>query len=98
MKRLYYIEHKAYYIDTDGVEHQIADGGELPVIYSNQAKAIQRAEKKVSYYVENFGYRITISNDTNPARKGDCLYAVRIQKGEKNYRDEIRVYKIFTYD
>lgn len=98
MKSIYYIEIKSYYVDANGLDLQTADGGQIPILYTNKNKALTRVERMTNYWVETFGFQITIPNETNPARKGDCLYAVRLEKDNPYTRQEIRLYSVLTHD
>lgn len=98
MKNIYLLVIKTYYTDACGIEHYVADGDRLPYVYTSQSKAIKRAAHFVDLYCNLYGYKVTLSNEENPARKDDCIYASRIETVKDRYREEIRVYRQYTCD
>lgn len=96
MMRLYYIESKVYYIDAQGVDHQVADGGDMPLLTTNKKEALETAKRMEDFYKSRFGYKTILSNEENPARKDNCLFAVRQVSETLGTRRELRVYKMWT--
>ena len=96
MVKLYYIESKHYYYDAQKIEHQIADGGDMPILYTNKKKAIKRAQAMEKFYNETYGYTTIIPNNENPAKKDNCIFAVRLMNENTGIRHELRVYEINT--
>lgn len=96
MISLYYIESKCYYKDSLGVDHQVSDGGDMPLLTTNKKTALDTAKMLVEFDINTYGYKIIIPNEENPARKEDCLFAVRLMKDMDEVRKEYRVYKVWT--
>lgn len=96
MKTIYYVETKTYWQDEKGADYQIADGGLMPIISTNQQRAIERAKRMENRYTEEYGYKTTIPDSEYPCKTEYCLYAVRQENEETRMRHEIRVYKTFT--
>ena len=96
MIRLYYVETKSYWQDELGTDYQIADGGDMPIIYTSKKKAIERAKRMEQRNIEIYGYVTTISDSKYPCKKTNCLYAVRQEHKDRRLRHEIRVYETYT--
>lgn len=94
MKRAYYIESKSYYQDSYGTDHQVADGGELPIIYLSLKDAIKRCESMIKLVTEKMGYKVVISSDNYPGVGKDYHFACRLTKINPEIRLEIRLYSI----
>lgn len=94
--KLYYVETKSYYKDAYGTDHQTADAGETPILYTNKAKAIKRADFIVDIWHRLYGYDITIPNDKMPCKNNGCLYGARLEQTQSSARYEVRVYEIET--
>lgn len=94
--KIYYVEKKSYFKKENGIEYQIADGGELPILYTSKNKAIYRAEYIAKLLMDSFDYELVISNDQMPCKKEWCLYGVRIEDKKHSIRTEIRVYEVIT--
>ena len=94
MYKAYYIETKSYWKDTNGTDHQIADGGDLPIIYSSLKKALKRAHHMIKLLTEQMGYEIVIPNDRYPGVGSQYHYACRLRKNNPKIRLEIRIYTI----
>lgn len=96
MAKIYYVETKSYWLDELGTDHQIADGGDMPIISTNKKKAIERAKRMENRYIEDYGYQTTIPDSEYLCKKTNCLYAVRQEDKDRRMRHEIRVYKTYT--
>lgn len=96
MTKIYYVETKSYWQDEYGTDHQIADGGDMPIIYTSKKKAIERAKLKEQLNIEIYGYKTTIPDSKYPCKKTNCLYAVRQIHKDGRLRQEIRVYETHT--
>lgn len=59
MQRIYLITNKSFYDDTEGVNHQVADYGSLPQVYSSLKKAKKSMMSIKEMYVSQFHYEIT---------------------------------------
>lgn len=94
MVHYYYLETKMYSHTPDGHEYQLADGGEIPCIYKYLKTAIRAANLQIEFQVNVFHYEIVIPTSTNPACKGDCKFAVRLQNKQSDIRKEIRIYAL----
>lgn len=92
MRKYYYLEIKQYSHTVGGYDYQLGDGGEIPSIYKYLDKAIAVANHMIDFQVDEMGYEIVIPNETNPARKDDCKFAVRLQNKQRDIRKEIRIY------
>lgn len=91
---LYYVERKCFYFDSHGIEHQFADGGELPILYTTYERAKGRAERMIKTCITLYGAVVTISNNDYPCKRGDLKFACRLEEGNKRVRYEIRVYEV----
>lgn len=96
--RIYMIESKTYATDSDGKEYQMADGGELPRVFTNKDRAIASAKRAVEIYQTQFGYKLVMESPSYPAVGDNCLYAARLTKNGDQWRQEFRVYKQLTWD
>lgn len=90
----YYIEGKGYWRDADGTEHQIEDGGELPIIYLSRKNSAKRVKNMIKVYTGMMGYTVTVSDKNHPATTGSCIYACTLRKENPEVRLEVRVYEI----
>lgn len=90
----YYIEGKAYWKDAYGTDHQVADGGELPIIYSSRKNAAKRVKNMIKVYTGMMGYTVTVSDKNHPDATGSCIYACSLRKENPEVRLEVRVYEI----
>lgn len=97
MTKAYYIESKSYWKDTHGTDYQVADGGDLPTIYTSRKKSLERIERMIQLYTETMGYTVVIPNESYPGVGKNYLYACRLQKGNPEIRLEIRLYTIYIY-
>ena len=59
MQRVYLITNKSFYDDAEGVNHQVADYGCLPHVYSSLKKAKKSMMSTKEMYVSQFHYEIT---------------------------------------
>ena len=59
MKRVYLITNKSFYVDFEGVDHQIADYGCLPQMFTSIAKAKKSMMSTWEMYVGTFHYEVT---------------------------------------
>lgn len=96
MTKIYYVEKKSYWKDSYGIDHQIADGGDMPIIGTSKKSAIDFAQRLETKNVEDYGYQVTISDSEYPCKKTNCLYAVRLEDKERRMRLEIKVYLTYT--
>lgn len=96
MIRLYYVESKTYFHDALNVEHQIADGGEMPNLFTSKKKAMDFAKRVEKFNIERFDYHTLIPDNEYPCKKDNCLYAVRQTDKKTGMRIEIRVYSIYA--
>lgn len=96
MAKIYYVETKIFWTDGLGIDYQIADAGDMPIISTSKKKAIERAKRMEQRYIEMFGYETTIPDSEYPCKKTTCLYAVRQEHNERRLRHEIRVYETYT--
>lgn len=94
MRKYYYLETKMYSHMPNGYDYQLADGGEMPRIYRYFKRALSAANNSVTFCCEKLGYDIVITNETNPARKDDCKFAVRLINKLTDISKEIRIYAI----
>lgn len=90
----YYIEGKAYWVDQYGTDHQVSDGGEMPIIYLSRKNAAKRVKNMIKVYTEMMGYTVVQANKNHPAKKDYCLYACTLTKENPEVRLEVRVYEI----
>lgn len=95
--RIYIIESKTYAIDSNGIEYQLADGGELPLVFTSKNRAIASAKRAVAIYQSQFGYKLVMESPLYPAVGDNCLYAARLTKYNDQWRQEFRVYKQLTW-
>lgn len=98
MREVFLVSTKTYYKDANGLDHQMADGDEMPYVYLKAEKAIRRARLISEKYCDIFGYQVAIRNAENPARKDRVLFAERLNKPQEHVRFEIRVYREMTWD
>lgn len=98
MMIIYMIESKTYVTDLDGKEYQMADGGELPRVFTNKDRAIASAKKAVEIYQSQFGYELVMESPSYPAVGANCHYAARLTKKGGEWRQEFRVYRQLTWD
>ena len=94
MKKFYYLEIKSYSHMPNGYEFQLADGGEIPSIYKYLEVALKSAQWLINFQTSELGYKVVIPNEENPARKGDCKFAVRLMDKQNDIRKEIRIYEM----
>lgn len=59
MKRVYLITNKTFYVDFGGMDHQVADYGCLPQMFSSIKKAKKSMISTREMYVGTFHYEIT---------------------------------------
>lgn len=59
MKRVYLITNKTFYVDSEGLDYQVADYGCLPKMFSSIAKAKKSMMSTWEMYVGTFHYEIT---------------------------------------
>jgi hypothetical protein len=95
MTKAYYIETKSYWKDSHGTDLQVADGGDLPIIYRTLKRALERVERMIKLYTETMGYTVIIPNDNYPGVGSQYHYACRLQKENPQIRLEIRIYTIY---
>lgn len=95
MKQAYYIEDKTYWTDVDGEDYQVADGGELPIVYTSLKKASSRLERMVKAFTEESGYLVTITDENHPAKRNHCLHAWTLVSVSPQFRRELRLYRFF---
>lgn len=93
----YYIEIKNYCLDSNGIDYQVADDGDLPLIYRALSKAQKRIEDKIQLYTKKMGYTIAIPNDSYPGVGEHYLYACRLTKNDPQIRLELRLYTIWIH-
>ena len=96
MIRIYYVEIKSYWQDELGTDYQIADAGVMPLVSTNETKALDLAKQLEKRYIEDYSYQVTIPDSKYPCKKTNCLYAVRMEKKERRMRMEIKVYLTST--
>lgn len=97
MIEAFYIETKMYSTLKSGFEYQVADGGDLPVVYRSLSKALKRVERMIEMYTNALGYTITIQNENHPDRRTHCLYACTLMKERENCRLEVRLYSFMLH-
>ena len=95
MDKAYYIENKSYFVDSNGTDIQVADGGDLPIIYHSLKKALNRCESMIKLLTEKMGYTIVIPNHSFPGVGEHYLYACRLTKDDPQIRVELRLYTIW---
>lgn len=59
MQRIYLITNKSFYRNSDGMDHQVADYGCLPQVYSSLKKAKKTMISTKEMYVGTFHYEIS---------------------------------------
>lgn len=97
MKKAYYIENKSYWTDSKGTDHQVADGGDLPIIYTSLKRALRRVDNIIKLLTEKMGYTVVIPNESFPGVGNQYHYACRLQKDDPQIRVEIRLHTIIIY-
>lgn len=97
MKQAYYIENKTYWTDAEGEDYQMADGGELPIVYTSLKKASSRLERMVKMYTEKTGYKVITTDENHPAKKNHCLHAWSLVASAPHIRVELRLYRFFIH-
>lgn len=97
MYKAYYIESKSYWKDTNGTDHQVADGGDLPILYTSRKKALGRVDRMIKLLTEQMGYKVIIPNENYPGVGDDYIYACRLSKTSPDLRLELRIYYINIY-
>lgn len=97
MIEAFYIETKMYSTLKSGFEYQVADGGDLPIVYRSLSEALNRVERMIEMHTNALGYTITIQNENHPDRRTRCLYACTLTKERKKYRLEIRLYSFMIH-
>lgn len=95
MDKAYYIENKTYWQDSDGTDRQVADGGDLPIIYHSLRKALKRCDNIIKLLTEKMGYTVVIPNESYPGVGEHYLYACRLTKDDPQIRVELRIYTIW---
>lgn len=95
MDELYYIEVKSYWQDANGTDNQVADGGDLPIIYRSKTEALKRCYSMIKLYSEQMNYEIVIPNDRFPGVGSNYHYACRLRKKDPQIRLEVRLYTIY---
>lgn len=98
MKKIYMIELKFYFKESNSKEYQMADCGELPRVYKNKNRAINAAQRSVRFYQTEFGYKLLMQTPYYLGIDKSCLYAARLKRDEDDMRVEFRVYKQLTWD
>lgn len=98
MEKAYYIENKSYWQDSHRTDFQVADGGDLPIIYHSLNKALKRCDNMIKLLTEKMGYTVDIPNESFPGVGKQYHYACRLQKHDPQIRVEIRLYSIFIYE
>jgi hypothetical protein len=58
MKKVYLITCNSYYTDDQGIEHQVADYGYLPTLFTSYKKAHDSMERRKKMRVEVFNEEI----------------------------------------
>lgn len=91
---LYYLEKKSFFRAHSGYEYQMADAGEMPLLFKTEEEAMKIVKKLRNLYKENFKYEETINNESYPCYSKDRVFACRFESYKKDYRYELRVYKI----
>lgn len=97
MKQAYYIEEKNYWTDAEGEDYQMADGGELPIVYTSLKKASSRLELMVKIYMVKKGYNVVTTDENHPAKKNHCLHAWTLESSASHIRVELRLYRFFIH-
>lgn len=97
MKQAYYIENKTYWTDAEGEDYQMADGGELPIVYTSLKKASSRLERMVKMYQEKTGYKVITTDENHPAKINHCLHAWTLTSTAPHMRVELRLYRFFIH-
>lgn len=95
MDELFYIETKSYWKDAYGTDYQVADCGDLPIIYRSLKEALRRVDNMVKLYTETMNYQVAIPNDSFPGVGTQYHYACRLEKADPQIRLEIRLYTIY---
>ena len=97
MEKAYYIENKTYWQDSYGIDRQVADDGDLPIIYHSLSKALKRCDNIIKLLTEKMGYTVVIPNESYPGVGKQYHYACRLHKDDPQFRVEIRLYSIIIY-
>lgn len=92
MKKAYYIENKSYWKNAVLLDYQMADGGEMPIVYTSQRKASSRLENMVKVYTEKMGYKVITTDENHPAKRNHCLHAWTLENQAHHSRVELRLY------
>lgn len=90
----FYIEKKFYGRDERGIDYQMADAGDHPIIYRALSKALKRTERIIKNYTGIMGYTLTQPNENHPDKHEYCHYAATLTKADPQIRMEIRLYSI----
>ena len=98
MTLIYLFERKSFYLSTDGYDHQAADAGVLPTLFTSKKSALKYAEAQIAYDCNLYGYEVEIQSIQNPRVKDNCIYAVRMTDRQKTIRIEYSVYQTTTID
>lgn len=94
MEKVYLIERKDYYLSHYGVEHQIADGGMLPQIFTKYPLAVKAYDATIATICES--RNIDKSTIEHPNIKEDprVLLCSEITITEKTPRTTVTLYEI----
>ncbi len=97
MIEAFYIETKFYMTDANGTDYQMADGGDLPIVYRALSKALKRAENITQLHPNIMGYTVTQPNEGFPDKPRHCHYACTLTKAKPQVRLEIRLYSFMLH-
>lgn len=97
MRKAYYIESKTYWKDKHGTDLQVADGGDLPILYTSRKKAFGRVDRMIKLLTEQMGYTVIIPNENYPGVGDNYIYACRLSKTSPDLRLELRIYPVNIY-
>lgn len=96
MKEIFVIESKSYYTDSRGVEYQISDGGQLPLITMSFRMSVKLMAKIRETRTRIFGDTITFEWDGLDVYDARVMDRFDTVNPETKVRTVVSLYKVYT--
>lgn len=96
--KLYYLERKTFYISPKGVDHQCADGGELPYLFKDLKKADERMHKISECMQDIYGYELLKEEHDLTFVPDGGFYRLTLIRKKDLVRYTLTIYQIETKD